>query len=358
LRGLESVAVRAREREILGLLQPERQSDPGAEVEHLEGLAIFAPMLVQERAVGALVVVGPRLDEDDRSAVSTLALHLGRALDDAALLRELRQTVLREHDAAQEMRRLNDVLADLLADLEPVALSRRIATGCAELLGVEQVALIVTAADRPELSLAAGVGLTESLRRSLERLAGGATGFVRRALEANETIEVEDTRREESWAQLLPDLEAAGLRSAWMVPLLARQGERLGVLAVFGPRPGRPSLVQPELAQRFARQAALALVNSRSQEQELARARQEVLIELARSIPHELAQPLAVVSGYAELIAEGLLEGERERDACREIVAASKDLADLVHRLERVTRYSTREYGPGRRLIDLATATE
>ena len=146
------------------------------------------------------------------------------------------------------------------------------------------------------------------------------------------------------------------MRSAWFVPLVSREGGQLGVVAIFSDRVGTPTPKQLELVERYARHAALAIAAGRQQEGETLAARGEVLPDLARSIPHELGPPLAVIAGYAELVAEGRLEGQDLRDARRELVQASGNLADLVQRLERITSYATKEYGPGRTVIDFQRA--
>jgi signal transduction histidine kinase len=70
----------------------------------------------------------------------------------------------------------------------------------------------------------------------------------------------------------------------------------------------------------------------------LERARLEGVLLAARTAQHELNNRLGVVLGYAEMLAEypGLPESMAE--VVSEIVSGTKDLAETVDQLRRVTR--------------------
>jgi GAF domain-containing protein len=321
--------------------------------------AICAPMVSRGRAAGLLIVVGGELEEADGAAIRALADQLAVSLENLQILGDLKQTLLREHAAARELRRLEALVAELSVESEPRSLLRRIVNATIEALDVERVALFLVDEAEAALLLAESSGLSAGLSQGLQRLPlGPAGGSLARALDGGLTVVVDDLRRAVEWAPFRAASDAAGLRSLWAVPLLSRQGDRLGVLAIFSERPGRPDPEQLELAERYAHHAALAISSGRRQERETLAARVEAMLELARAIPHEVGQPLAIINGYAELIAEGRLRGARLREACREMVEASASLAELVRRLERIRTYVTKEFGPGRRIIDIERASE
>ena len=76
---------------------------------------------------------------------------------------------------------------------------------------------------------------------------------------------------------------------------------------------------------------------------------------LARSLTHELRQPLSLIVGYAELLARpDLLEAERARLLAELRVAAAR-LAGSLKKLERAERLETVAFGPFEeyRVLDL-----
>jgi GAF domain-containing protein len=312
------------------------------------GAAAVVPMVVHGRTSGVLFVLGRGLQAHEAALLRELADHLAVALDAAAILRDLKQALLREHAAASELRRLEALVAELSAEREPEALLRRVVNATAEALDVGRVAVYLLEQASPEPVLAAAVGLESDV--------GARLGEVLRGQDLGATLVVADLSAEPAWSALAAVAEGASIRSAWLLPLVSREGERLGAVVVLSERVGGPASEQLELAERYAGHAARAIAAGRQQEREALAARTAALADLARSIPHELGQPLAIIAGYAELIAEGRLQGEALRDACRELVAAANNLGDLVQRLERITSYATKEYGPGRVVIDFERA--
>jgi GAF domain-containing protein len=334
--------------------------------EHLEGAqapasAVCAPMIAHGRLAGVLVVLGSGLEVIEGPPIRILADHLAIALENSAVLTDVKQALLREHEAARELRGLETLVAELSAEEEPRAVLRRIIGAASEALGAEKIGLLLANQETHKLLLTASHGLEGRVAQALHELSyaegQGPLGSV--VAEAAPFI-VEDTRKDASWSPLLSISEAAAVRSLWMVPLHSRPGEVLGVLAVFSEQTGQtgsPSQQQLDLAQRYARHAALAIVAGRREESQKQEARTEALVGLARSIPHELSQPLAIIAGYAELIADGLLEGESLREACGDIVEASARLVERIQRLEQLTSYTTREAAPGRTVVDFEPPT-
>src|SRR5439155_8313951 len=150
--------------------------------------------------------------------------------------------------------------------------------------------------------------------------------------------------------------EANALGSLWAFRLRTGQEQPFGVLAVFAS--GRPAAAQVELIQRYARQAALAVAAGRRRELETSAVRLDAAQETGRAVTHESGQSLAIIAGYAELIAEGLLEGEALRDSCQDLVAAAGSLADILQRFERIRAYVIKEYGRGRTMLDIEHAVD
>ena len=58
----------------------------------------------------------------------------------------------------------------------------------------------------------------------------------------------------------------------------------------------------------------------------------------ARTVPHELAQPLAEIRGYAELLTEGGYPPEQAREFLERIAAAASRAGNLTHAIGRLGR--------------------
>jgi signal transduction histidine kinase len=58
----------------------------------------------------------------------------------------------------------------------------------------------------------------------------------------------------------------------------------------------------------------------------------------ARTVPHELAQPLSEVRGYAELMLDNSCTPEQQRDCLELILAAAIRAGDLMHAIGRLAR--------------------
>jgi len=80
------------------------------------------------------------------------------------------------------------------------------------------------------------------------------------------------------------------------------------------------------------------------------------VLEMAGGICHELNQPMQVVSGYSELL---LMEIGKEDSAypyIKMIKEQTDEMGSITRKLMRITKYETREYVEGSRIIDIGMA--
>lgn len=94
--------------------------------------------------------------------------------------------------------------------------------------------------------------------------------------------------------------------------------------------------------------------------------KQAIIAELAGTTAHELNQPLTSVMGYAELLRRrlGAAQGDRageaespELHAISVILRESERMADIVKKIGKITKYETKTYVGGAKILDLDRAS-
>ncbi|HXG65891.1 MAG TPA: PAS domain-containing protein, partial [Blastocatellia bacterium] len=148
-------------------------------------------------------------------------------------------------------------------------------------IGAEMSTLHLVDEAAGELALNAAIGLPEEYMRAVARVPirpdVGACG---RAVWTGEVAVIEDMRADARWAAFLPVSEPAGLRAVWSVPIISARGETLGTFAAYYRTPRRPDQKELNIAQAYARQAAIAIENALLYQQaERARAQLESIID-------------------------------------------------------------------------------
>ena len=144
--------------------------------------------------------------------------------------------------------------------------------------------------------------------------------------------------------------------SAAVIPLWAR-GEFLGTLNLGSASAQR---YQPgydtHFLQRLGRKVATGLDAALLMERARYHQKREAAVEMAGAACHELAQPLTTVS----LLVEKLIRrAGGQDDLGQELFKLQEEverLGELVQRISRVSRYVTRPYAQGLRIVDLDAA--
>jgi len=81
--------------------------------------------------------------------------------------------------------------------------------------------------------------------------------------------------------------------------------------------------------------------------------KQALIAELAGTAAHELNQPLTSVMGYAELLKRKLGQDTPEHQAADIIVREAERMADIVRKIGKITKYETKSYVGGQKILDL-----
>jgi PAS domain S-box-containing protein len=82
------------------------------------------------------------------------------------------------------------------------------------------------------------------------------------------------------------------------------------------------------------------------------------VLEMAGAASHELNQPLQIVSGYAELLSQSIIEDHPFHEPIKTIIKQCERLGDLTHKIMRITKYETVEYINGLKIIDIHKASK
>lgn len=168
--------------------------------------------------------------------------------------------------------------------------------------------------------------------------------------------------------ELYPDGEAAkimrlihsrdhggpGRLEGYRTEVLAKDGARVPVMlsAALIFENGAPTGsvgVFTDLRELVRMEAQLAA----TQEALRARETQALIAELAGAAAHELNQPLTSVLGYAEMILRRVDPASPVREAAATIRGEAERMAEIVKKIGTITRYETKPYVGGAKIIDL-----
>ncbi len=95
----------------------------------------------------------------------------------------------------------------------------------------------------------------------------------------------------------------------------------------------------------------------RMRQERLKKERLKGVLEMAGGICHELNQPMQAISGYSELLMMDTSDDNPLYADINEIKGQIDKMAEITKRLGRITRYKTRDYIGGTKIIDIDKAS-
>jgi GAF domain-containing protein len=206
---------------------------------------IVVPLKREDVVLGVLTAKSTHLDaftEDDVTVLSTFATQAALAVERDKLARH-----------TQEVSRLA-----LSAD--PDELAGYVAGAVHDLTGLS-VALWLMDEKRQELHIRAHRGLRKAyVRKATTPLEGSITGVALRGKRLLWRRDIQDDSQELNFYHM-DEARQQGWHLFICVPLLAREGQPLGSLSLYGPHPQDCSQAQQTLVWTFANQAAMAFEN-------------------------------------------------------------------------------------------------
>ncbi|HMK08314.1 MAG TPA: GAF domain-containing protein, partial [Anaerolineales bacterium] len=288
---------------------------------------IAAPMLVEEEAVGLLVVTASWLGTDDVPVVTALADHTATAIANVRGRLQMQRALDRE--------RMRNQVAEALASARDLSeLIHRVVGLAIQMTEADAGGVLLVDAEGNLTSAPYLVGLPEDPRFTPEP---GGLGVIWRVIQSRQPLILENYRAD---PQAIPAFVAAGIHSYLAVPLI-HADEVIGAMGLFGRRPGMSFRQdQIELAESIARLAAIAVKNVRLFAEVASRAEEsQALIRTARSVTAslDLVTVLSLIAAQARelLRADGsrihLLDPERN---VLKVVVANDTYPDELASLE------------------------
>lgn len=156
-----------------------------------------------------------------------------------------------------------------------------------------------------------------------------------------------------------PEVGGYGRLEDFRVDMLSATGDAVPVtlsaaLVVDNGRPIATVGVFTDIRDKLQMAARLA----HAQEELRSRERQALVAELAGAAAHELNQPLTSVIAYAEMLRRQLKDNETLRHHAEVIVTEGERMAEIVRKVGKITKYETKNYVGGAKILDLEKASD
>jgi len=156
-----------------------------------------------------------------------------------------------------------------------------------------------------------------------------------------------------------PNVNGPGRLEDYRVDMVSATGEVIAVtlsaaLIIENGKPVGSVGIFTDIRDKLRMEARLL----NAQEELRNREKQAIVAELAGAAAHELNQPLTSVIGYAELLRRNLQANKQLYNATTVILGESERMAEIVRKIGKITKYETKSYVGGAKILDLEKASE
>jgi CheY-like chemotaxis protein len=150
-------------------------------------------------------------------------------------------------------------------------------------------------------------------------------------------------------------IEAAGqIRDRFNLPIVYLTAytdsatlERAKVMEPFG------YVVKPFDTRSLMVAIEIAIYRHRSESERIYREKLQAVLETAGAICHELNQPMMAISGHTELLLSTLDANDPTYEKLAKIHNQVQRMGAITHKLMGITRYETKDYAQGEKIVDL-----
>jgi CheY-like chemotaxis protein len=155
-------------------------------------------------------------------------------------------------------------------------------------------------------------------------------------------------------------IEAAGLiRDRFNIPIVYLTAytdpatlERAKAMEPFG------YVVKPFETRSLIASIEIAIHRHRSESERIYREKLQAVLETAGAICHELNQPMMAISGHTELLLNSLEPHDPVYPKIAKIKSQVERMGVITQKLMGITRYETKNYVQGERIVDLEKSSQ
>ena len=251
----------------------------------------------------------------------------------------------------QIQRRLDQVEDFLLAHHDLTSLVRHLGRRVAQVYELEAVTLVMPADNQRLTAALAGEGQPDLPEGCLWR----SRKEVRLLLTDLEGPFLSNRVTPELLVCFFPGEPALG--SMAVMPMWVR-GEMLGTLNLGSAHPKRfrPDL-DTHFLERLGKKTAQALDAALLLEQSKVMERRQAAMEMAGAACHEMSQPLTTLTLQLDLLLRETPAEAPRRENILAMIDNAERMGELVKRISQVSKYVTRPYAQGLRIIDVEAAS-
>ena len=94
----------------------------------------------------------------------------------------------------------------------------------------------------------------------------------------------------------------------------------------------------------------------RAERERVRREKLQGVLEMAGAVCHELNQPVMAITGYADIIAMRAGQNDPLQDKVSKLKKQALRVGTITHKLMQITKYRTKDYGKGEKIIDIEAA--
>jgi signal transduction histidine kinase len=313
--------------------------------------AVF-PIKTQSRVFGVILfsAQSPRkLTGDETRLLTSMSEHLAVAVEKASLFRQ-------SETRSRQLSVLNTIGAAVSRSLNLEMVLNEAIGKMIETLNFDASWIYILDQSREELSLKAHKGLSDDVARSIAKRSLSA-GVTAKIFETGERFVFEDFQNDTTYKHLSAGHKIASLGFASAAGFPIKAGEKvIGVLHLANKAARQFASDELQLIESIAQEIGVAAENARLFEQvnektaELGQMNQELQEankakdEFLNVMSHELRTPLNVITGYAEVLSQGIL-GEIQREQLHAVKTISYQSRELLRMINEILQVGSIEAG-------------
>ena len=313
--------------------------------------AVF-PIKTHARVFGVILFSArsPRkLTSDETRLLTSMSEHLAVAVEKASLFRQ-------SETRSRQLSVLNTIGAAVSRSLKLEMVLNEAIEKMIEKLNFDAAWIYILDPSGKELSLKAYKGLGEDIARSIAKRNPSA-GVTAKIFETGERLVFEDFQDDTTYNHLSAQRKMGSLGFASAAGFPIKANERvIGVLHLANKTVRHFAPDELQLIESIAQEIGVAAENARLFEQvnqktaELGQMNQELQEankakdEFLNVMSHELRTPLNVITGYAEVLGQGIL-GEIQREQMHAVTTISYQSRELLRMINEILQVGSIEAG-------------